>query len=103
MGLKRSYRDRITYRSPNSVMWFGIILLCCATAPGQETTTQVDTSTESLTATSDDLLPYASPQAAAPSTGTQTVDETSESKWHIYGLTYIWLPGVHGSAGGSRL
>lgn len=39
-----------------------------------------------------------SPQASQPA-ATGPVDETSDSKWHIYGVGYLWLPGVNGSIG----
>jgi hypothetical protein len=27
------------------------------------------------------------------------VDETSDSKWHLYGTAYLWFPGIHGAVG----
>ncbi len=33
------------------------------------------------------------PSATAP------IDETSDSKWHLYGTGYIWFPGIHGTIG----
>ena len=39
-----------------------------------------------------------SPQASAATTP-EPVDDTSDSKWHIYSVSYLYLPGLHGTIG----
>jgi hypothetical protein len=41
----------------------------------------------------------AASQTSANSKISTPVDETSDSKWHLYGVGYVWLPGIHGTLG----
>jgi hypothetical protein len=41
----------------------------------------------------------ASSQTSAISPVSSPVDETSDSKWHLYGVSYLWFPGIHGTLG----
>jgi hypothetical protein len=38
-------------------------------------------------------------QTSANSAVSTPLDETSDSKWHLYGVGYVWLPGIHGTLG----
>lgn len=97
----------------------GFALLFCSTAARpQETATLADTKAVTFTAPragastdtppdapsvigaepSTDLPADPSPQASQ-STAAVPSDETSDSKWHIYSVGYVWLPGINGTAG----
>jgi hypothetical protein len=45
--------------------------------------------------------PSAAASLSSPQSGTATAspDETSDKKWHYYGMVYLWVPSMHGTAG----
>lgn len=77
---------------------FALAAFCCSAAVAQERAQLTQNAVDTL------VDAPADPQAGSPSqTSTNAtahvVDDTSDSKWHIYSLSYLYLPGVHGEVG----
>jgi hypothetical protein len=56
---------------------------------------------ENTAVVADASQPSAVASLSGPQSGTATAspDETPDKKWHYYGMVYLWVPSMHGTAG----
>ena len=77
---------------------FALAVFGCAGAFAQEKAQLTQNPGDALVETPTDAQAGSSPQTSA-SSAPQPLDDTSDSKWHIYSVSYLYLPGLHGTIG----
>jgi hypothetical protein len=77
---------------------FALVAFCGSAALAQETAQLTQNAADTLVDAPTAPQAAGSPQTSA-NTATQPFDDTSDSKWHIYSVGYLYLPGVHGELG----
>lgn len=77
---------------------FALVVFDYSAAFAQETAKLTQNPADTLVDAPADPQAGSSPQASAGS-DLGPVDDTSDSKWHIYSVGYLYLPGVHGTFG----
>jgi hypothetical protein len=78
---------------------FALVVFCSAAALAQERAQLAQYPANTLVDAPADPQAGSSPSQASTDTTAQAVDDTSDSKWHIYSVSYLYLPGVHGEIG----
>jgi hypothetical protein len=77
---------------------FAFAVFFCSAAVAQQRPQLTQNSVDTLVDAPVD--PQAGGPSQAPTNATpQAGDDTSDSRWHIYSLSYLYLPGVHGEVG----
>lgn len=74
------------------------LVFCGSATFAQETAKLTQNPVDALVDASAGPQAGSSPQASA-SSAPGLIDDTSDSKWHFYSVSYLYLPGVHGTFG----